>query len=131
MKDIEIDKTLKKLRDELLEGKGYSVGFEWISKHCNMVANSFATMSCDIQLAKEGGVKLFGFLPENEFYKIEYLKWKGEGFSEFFDEEVYLVWDKNTRFLNCFKDILLRILRNRIIIPSNILGVLKSHNLIL
>ena len=79
-------------------------------------------MGCDIQLAKESGVKLFGFLLKNEFYKIDYLKWKGEGFSEFFDEETYLVWDKNAGFLNGFRDILLRTLRNRIIIPSNILG---------
>ena len=83
MKDIEIYKTLKKLRDELLEGKGYSVGLEWISKHCNMVANSFATMSCDIQLVKEGGVKLFGFLPENEFYKIEFLSGREKDFQSF------------------------------------------------
>lgn len=112
LKDTEIDKTLKKLWDELLEGKGYSARFEWISKHCNMVVNLFSTMGCDIQLAKESGVKLFGFLPENEFYKINYLKWKGEGFSKFFDEETYLVWDKNTGFLNSFRDILLRTLRN-------------------
>ena len=79
-------------------------------------------MGCDVQHAKESGVKLFGFLPKNEFFKIDYLKWKGEWFSEFFDEETYLVWDKNTGFLNGFRDILLRTLRNRIIIPSNILG---------
>ena len=63
-KDTEIDKTLKKLRDDLLEGKGYNVELEWSSKHCNIVANSFATMDCDIQFAKESGVNLFGFLPE-------------------------------------------------------------------
>ena len=107
LKDTKINKTLKKLRDELLEVKGCSVGLEWISKHGNTMSDSSVTMGCDIQLAKESGVKLFGFLPENEFYKIDYLKWKGEGFSEFFDEEMYRIWNKNTGFLNGFRDILL------------------------
>ena len=53
---------------------------------------------------------------------MDYPKWKGEGFLEFFDDKTYHIWDKNTEFPNNFKDILLRTLRNRIIIPSNILG---------
>ena len=79
-------------------------------------------MGCDIQLAKESGAKLSGFLSKEEFYKMDYPKWKGEGFLEFFDDKTYHIWDKNTEFPNNFKDILLRTLRNRIIIPSNILG---------
>ena len=43
LKDTSIDKTLKKRRDELLRGMGFSVELEWVSKHCNAVANSFAT----------------------------------------------------------------------------------------
>jgi len=43
LKDTSIDKTLKKIRDELLEGKGFSVELEWVSRHCNAVENSFAT----------------------------------------------------------------------------------------
>ena len=62
LKDTKINKTLKKLRDEILEVKGYSVGLEWISKHGNTMSNSSVTMGCDIQLAKESGVKLIFYM---------------------------------------------------------------------
>lgn len=39
------------------------------------------------------------------------------------------IWDKNTEFPNNFKDILLRTFRNRIIIPSNILGGATSFEI--
>ena len=79
-------------------------------------------MGCDIQFAKEGGADLSGFLLEKEFYAIDYPKWKGEGFSEFFDEETYRIWDKDAEFPKGFRDILLRTFRNRVIIPSEIDG---------
>ncbi|KAF3963338.1 hypothetical protein CMV_012270 [Castanea mollissima] len=43
-------------------------------------------------------------------------------FSEFFDEESYRIWDKDTGFPKGFKEILLRTFRNRVIIPSDIHG---------
>ncbi|KAF3960475.1 hypothetical protein CMV_014814 [Castanea mollissima] len=122
LKDTPIDKTLKKIRDELLEGKGFSVELDWVSRHCNAVANSFAAIGSDVQFAKEGGADLSGFLLEKEFYAMNYPKWKGEGFSEFFDEESYRIWDKDTGFPKGFKEILLRTFRNRVIIPSDIHG---------
>ena len=33
LKDTSFDKTLKKIRDELLEGKGFSVELEWVRRH--------------------------------------------------------------------------------------------------
>ncbi|XP_075656766.1 uncharacterized protein LOC142626924 isoform X2 [Castanea sativa] len=121
-KDTPIDKTLKKIRDELLEGKGFSVELDWVSRHCNAVANSFAAIGSDVQFAKEGGADLSGFLLEKEFYAMNYPKWKGEGFFEFFDEESYQIWDKDIGFPKGFKEILLRTFRNRVIIPSDIHG---------
>ncbi|XP_023888481.1 uncharacterized protein LOC112000560 [Quercus suber] len=53
---------------------------------------------------------------------MDYPKWKGEGFYEFFDEETYRIWDKDTGFPKGFRDILLRTFRNRVIIPSEIHG---------
>ena len=62
LKDTKINKTLKNLRDDLLEVKGCSVGLEWISKHGNTMSDSSVTMCCDIQLAKESGVKLIFYM---------------------------------------------------------------------
>ena len=86
-------------------------------------------MGCDIQFAKEGGADLSGFLPEKEFYAMDYPKWKGEGFSEFFDEETYQIWDKDAGFPKGFRDILLRTFRNRVIIPSEIDGTSTSFEI--
>ena len=86
-------------------------------------------MGCDIQFAKEGGADLSGFLLEKEFYAMDYPKWKGEGFSEFFDEETYRIWDKDIGFPKGFRDILLRTFRNRVIIPSEIDGSSTSFEI--
>ena len=86
-------------------------------------------MGCDIQFAKEGGADLSGFLPEKEFYAMDYPKWKGEGFFEFFDEETCWIWDKDAGFPKGFRDILLRTFRNRVIIPSEIHGSSTSFKI--
>ena len=84
-------------------------------------------MGCDIQFANEGEADLFGFLLEKEFYAMDYPKWKGEGFFEFFDEETCWIWDKDAGFPKGFRDILLRTFRNRVIIQSEIDGT-SAHN---
>ncbi|KAF3960474.1 hypothetical protein CMV_014813 [Castanea mollissima] len=116
------DFHIQKIRDELLEGKSFSVELDWVSRHCNAVANSFAAIGSDVQFAKEGEADLSGFLLEKEFYAMNYPKWRGEGFFEFFDVESYRIWDKDTGFPKGFKEILLRTFRNRVIIPSDIHG---------
>nr|POF21934.1 hypothetical protein CFP56_50090 [Quercus suber] len=44
-----------------------------------------------LRIDMEGRADLSGFLPEKEFYAMDYPKWKGEGFYEFFDEETYRI----------------------------------------
>ncbi|KAK7841554.1 hypothetical protein CFP56_015336 [Quercus suber] len=97
-------------------------GTSWSS--INRKGDVVDNLELDVKACADGrsGADLSGFLPEKEFYAMDYPKWKGEGFYEFFDEETYRIWDKDTGFPKGFRDILLRTFRNRVIIPSEIHG---------
>jgi len=122
LKHTSIDKTLKKIRDELLEGKSFSVELEWVSRHCNAVANSFATWVVISNLQRKVGLICLVLYLRRSSMQWTILSGREKGFLSFFDEETYRIWDKDAGFPKGFRDILLRTFRNRVIIPSEIDG---------
>ena len=83
LKDTSIDKTLKKRRDELLRGMGFSVELEWVSKHCNAVANSFATWVVISNLQRKVGLICLVFYLRRSSMQWAILSGRKKGFLSF------------------------------------------------